>query len=474
MKDLHVLIMAAGKGTRMKSAIPKVLHKVAGKPILEFVLRAAVGLNPKIITVIVGHEAGKVEAEFTGFTYEHKGTEIEFILQKEQRGTGDAVASAADAYKNRDGNLLILSGDTPLIWTGMLAEFRSHHESTKSDLSVMSMLLEDPSGYGRVLKDDEITIRKIVEHKDATADERSIPEVNSGIYMTDVRKCFERLDRLNKDNAQGEYYLTDLVDIFRKDGLLATAYCWYDYLDLLGVNDRSQLSIADKILNIRKIEELMSEGVTIYDPDNTYIEADVEIGEDTTIFPGVVLRGKTKIGKNCEINHFCRLTDVEVKDRTVVDAFSILEESTVGSGCAIGPFSRLRPGNKIGNNCKVGNFVEMKKTSLGNGTKASHLTYLGDSEVGEKVNVGAGTITCNYDGWLKHKTEIGDGAFIGSNTEIVAPVKIGKGAVTGAGTTVTDDIPDNALAVSRVDQKNVPGWAEKKRKKMENQLKKKD
>lgn len=472
MDKLHILIMAAGKGTRMKSSLPKVLHKVNGKPVLEYVLDAAAGLSPDIITVVVGHEAEDVRETFTGYGAE-KGVKIEFVIQEEQRGTGDAVSCAAEKYKKRKGYLLILSGDTPLITTELLQTFSSRHMVLGSDLSVLTMELDNPGGYGRVVKDNDNNILKIVEHRDSSDEELLIREVNAGVYLADIDKIFERLGSLGIENTQGEYYLTDLIDIFRNDGLKASAFSWYDPIDLLGINTRAELAVADKILCIKKIEQLMDDGVTIYDPDNTYIESSVEIGQDTIIYPGVVIRGDSRIGRNCVINHFCCLTDVTIADGTIIDSFTQMEETEIGSDCRIGPFSRLRPGNKIGNSAKVGNFVEMKKTSLGNGSKASHLTYLGDSEIGEKVNVGAGTITCNYDGWAKHKTVIGDGAFIGSNTEIVAPVEIGKGAVTGAGTTVVDDIPEDALAVSRTQQKNILGWAAKKRKKMEDKLKKK-
>jgi len=468
-KGLHILILAAGQGKRMKSAVPKVLHKANGKPVLQYILDAAADLKPVSITVVIGHQAESVTERFKNYKSGSSDVEIHFVEQKQQHGTGDAVASAASLLAGAEGDLLILCGDTPLITSGLLEEFYDHYKKENLDLSVLTMELDDPRSYGRIVRGSKNEILKIVEQRDANAEELKIKEVNSGTYLSDLRTLFSVIEKLGKDNAQGEYYLSDLIKIYRREGRNAGAFKWYTAKDLLGINNRMELAEADACLRMRKIRTLMENGVTIYDPAATYIEDDVRIGADTIVYPGVVLRGKTEIGENCEIRHYSILENVILGSGCVIYPFSHLENSVIGEAASIGPFSRLRPGNKLGRKVKVGNFVEMKNSTLGDNSKSSHLTYLGDTEVGENVNVGAGTITCNYDGWKKYKTVIKDGAFIGSNTEIVAPVVIGEGAVIGAGTTVTDDVPDNALAVSRIEQKNIPGWAAKKRAKMEAQ-----
>lgn len=461
------MILAAGQGKRMKSDLPKVLHKANGKPVLQYILDAASGLNPASLTVVIGHHGEDVAKRFGDYESRSSGAKINFVEQKEQNGTGDAVACAAKRLADAEGDLLILCGDTPLITSALLEEFYGHYKKEKLDLSVLTMELEDPRAYGRIVRGKGEGILKIVEQRDADGEELKIKEVNSGIYLSGLRRLFTSLEKLSRDNAQGEYYLPDLVEIYNKDGLKAGAFKWHTPKDLLGINNRMELAEADGILRMRKVRSLMEDGVTIYDPQAAYIEDSVRVGRDTVIHPGVVLRGKTGIGPKCEIHHYCVIENTVLGAGCTVHPFTHMADSVIGDAASIGPYSRLRPGNRLGNKVKVGNFVEMKNTVLGDNSKSSHLTYLGDAEVGKDVNVGAGTITCNYDGWKKYKTVIKDGAFIGSNTEIVAPAVIGAGAVTGAGTTVTDDVPDDALAVSRVDQKNIPGWAAKKRAKMQ-------
>ncbi|MBN2135972.1 MAG: bifunctional UDP-N-acetylglucosamine diphosphorylase/glucosamine-1-phosphate N-acetyltransferase GlmU [Acidobacteria bacterium] len=470
-KNLYTLIMAAGKGTRMKSALPKVLHKVNGKPVIDYVISASSPFKPEFITLILGHGREMVEKELPSFL-PADSPKISFVTQAEQRGTGDAVASAADIFKGKKGDLLILSGDTPLLTAEILREFYKDYKNSGNELSVFTMELDDPTGYGRIVTDNDGHITAIVEHRDADSETLKIKEVNAGIYIGDVQKIFSFLDKLGTDNDQGEYYLPDLVKVFIEENLPVGRFIWPHSSDLMGINTRKELAMADKYLRMRKLDALMDSGVTIYDPDTTYIEEQVMIEPDVTIFPGAVITGKTEIGSGTVIQHYCKIHNVKIGNNTVINSFSHLEDSIIGDECAIGPYARLRPGNKLANKVKIGNFVEAKKTEIGNGSKASHLTYLGDAIIGEGVNIGAGTITCNYDGWLKHKTVIEDGVFVGSNTEIVAPAVIGKGAVIGAGTTVTDDVPQDALAVSRVDQKNIDGWAAKKRKKMNEQVKK--
>jgi bifunctional UDP-N-acetylglucosamine pyrophosphorylase/glucosamine-1-phosphate N-acetyltransferase len=470
-QGLHILILAAGQGKRMKSALPKVLHKANGKPVLQYILDAAAGLKPASITVVIGHHAEEVTKRFNDYKSPSSDAKIQFVEQKEQNGTGDAVASATIQLADAEGDLLILNGDTPLVTTELLKDFYDHYKKDRLDLSVLTVELDDPRAYGRIFRDGKNEILRIVEQRDANTEELKIKEINSGTYLSDLRSLFSFLKKLGKDNAQGEYYLSDLIKIYREDGLKTDAFKWHTAKDLLGINNRIELAEADAYLRMRKILSLSDDGVTIYDPQSTYIEDSVRIGGDTVIYPGVVLRGKTEIGANCELHHYSIIENTIIGSGCIIHPFTHIMDSVIGDVASVGPYSRLRPGNKLGKKVKVGNFVEMKNSVLGDNSKSSHLTYLGDAEVGKNVNVGAGTITCNYDGWKKYKTVIKDGAFIGSNTEIVAPAVIGSGAVVGAGTTVTDDVPDDALAVSRVDQKNIEGWAAKKRAKMGDQHK---
>lgn len=465
-KGLHILILAAGLGKRMKSALPKVLHKVNGRPVLQYIISAAAELEPDSITAVIGHHAEEVQEWFNGLKEKSSLPEVRFAIQPEQKGTGDAVACAADQLSGAEGNLLILCGDTPLITGALLKDFYADYKREKLSLSVLTMELDDPRAYGRIVRDGNHNITKIVEQRDANPGQILIKEVNSGIYLSDLRTLFASLEKLGRDNAQGEYYLPDLVEIYLTEGRKAGAFKWHTAKDLLGINNRMELAEADAFLRKRKIRSLMDEGVTVYEPQSVCVEECVQIEADTIIHPGAVIKGNTKIGAGCEIHHYSIIENSVLGAGCIVLPYSHIADSVIGNAASIGPFSRLRPGNKLGSKVKVGNFVEMKNSILGDNSKSSHLTYLGDAEIGKNVNVGAGTITCNYDGWKKHKTVIKDGAFIGSNTEIVAPAVIGKGAVVGAGTTVTEDVPDDALAVSRADQKNIEGWAKKKRAKM--------
>ena len=459
--SLHVVILAAGKGTRMKSARPKVLHSLAGLPIIEHVLRTADHLRADSTVVVIGHGADELRTALAG------RSSLKFALQSPQLGTGHAVAQAESALAGKKGTLLLLYGDVPLLQPATLLRLADHHRRTKSSLTVLTMTMADPFGYGRIVRDKKRQITRIVEERDASGEERKIQEVNSGIYCFDLRPLFGSLRQLASDNAQGEYYLTDLVSIYRRKKLRVETLLMESPDELRGVNSRVDLAELGVVLRGRKNREVMLGGATLEDAATTYIDAGVTIGADTVIGPGVSLRGNTKIGSGCEIQSGCKLTNAIVGDRVLVRDHTIIVDSRVEAGAKIGPFAHLRPESDIGENAHVGNFVELKKTRLGRGSKANHLAYLGDATVGEGANIGAGTITCNYDGVHKHPTIIEDGAFIGSDSQLIAPVRIGKGAYVGAGSSITKDVPADALAVARGQQRNLDGWAAARRAKIQ-------
>jgi bifunctional UDP-N-acetylglucosamine pyrophosphorylase / glucosamine-1-phosphate N-acetyltransferase len=456
MPDVHVVVLAAGKGTRMKSTLPKVLHRAGGLPLIEQVFRSADALSPQTITVIVGHQAKGVR-EGLG---ERLG--LHFALQEPQLGTGHAVLQAEPALRGRTGTVVLLSGDVPLLRAATLGELVRVHAERRASATVLTAVLEDPDGYGRIVRGADGSIEAIVEHRDATPEQRQIAEINSGIYAFDLAPLFDALRQIGASNAQGEYYLPDLISIYRSRGLGVETVVADDPREILGVNSRKELADVTAVLKTRRNEELMESGVTIVDPATTFVGPDVTIAADTTIHPGVYLEGRTRIGAGCVIHSGVRIVDSTVEDGVTINNFCVIVESHVARGARIGPFAHIRPQSHVGEDAHVGNFVELKKTALGRGSKANHLSYLGDATIGEKVNVGAGTITCNYDGVSKHQTIIEDGAFIGSDSQLIAPVRIGRGAYVAAGSSVTDDVPPESLAIARSKQTNKEGWVSRK------------
>ncbi len=448
------IVLAAGQGKRMKSKLYKVLHPVCGKPMVAHVLRAVREAGCERVVVVVGHGADDVRAAL--------GDAAEYALQSEQLGTGHAVQQAAPLLAGEDGVTLVVCGDTPLVTAQTIeAMFRLHRESGAA-ATILTALVDDPTGYGRVVRDATGVVERIVEHRDCRPEELDILEINAGTYCFDNRKLFAALGRLTNDNAQGEYYLTDVIGILRADGETVAAYRTPDAAEAAGINDRAALAEAERLMRRRIHERLMAAGVTLIDPDHTYIEADVVIGEDTVVWPGTYLRGATVIGSGCVIGPGCDLTDTTVGDGTVI-RHAVAEGAVIGGACTVGPFAYLRPGTRIADHVKVGDFVEIKNSSIGEHSKVPHLSYVGDATVGAHVNIGCGAITANYDGYSKFRTEIGDRAFIGSNVNLVAPVKIGQGAYVVAGSTITQDVGDNDVAIARERQVNKPGYAEKLR-----------
>ena len=435
---LTAIILAAGKGTRMRSENPKVLFEAAGSAMIDYVINAARGCGAEKIIIVVGNCAEKVMAHT-------KADDIIFSIQKEQKGTADAVKSAIEHIDNND-EILILCGDMPLIKSDTLKEFISKSEK---DINFISVNMENPTGYGRVLRSSSGNVIKIVEEKDANSNEKNIKEVNTGVYLCKGDILKEKLALVDSNNAQNEFYLTDIV----KDG--AFAYCSENNMEFTGVNDRLHLEFVSKILWKNRAENFMQKGVSILDKDTFYCGSNVEIGTDSIIYPNVFIENNVKIGSNCKIFSGCRITNSTIEDNCEIRDNSLVDNAFIGANTNIGPMAHLRPDSKLLGDNRIGNFVETKKTVMGKGSKASHLTYLGDAEIGENVNIGCGTITCNYDGYNKFKTVIEDDVFIGSDVQLVAPVKVGKNVIVAAGTTVTKDITADCLAISRVPQKNM-------------------
>lgn len=442
------VILAAGKGTRMKSSLPKVLHRAAGRPLLQWVVDAARAAGCERILIVVGHGAEQVREEIGG-------DDLGWALQAEQKGTGHALAQA-EAGIPGEATVLVLSGDVPLVQPATLDRLAAAAEEGWGALAVAE--LPDPGALGRVIVDGG-AFRGIIEFKDATPDQRAVRLINAGIYALPAPEIFDYLRNLNTNNAQGELYLTDAVTNAGRDGRPVRLVDLPDLGEALGVNDRTELAQVHRLLIGRHQVALMKAGVTILEPERTAIEPGVRIGEDTVVHPGVALLGNTSIGRGCVLHQGAWLRDTTVADGTTIEPYSVLESAEVGEGCRVGPFARLRPASRLRKGARVGNFVEVKNSVLGEGAKANHLAYVGDTTVGEKANIGAGVVTCNYDGARKSPTEIGAGAFIGSDTMLVAPVKVGAGASTAAGSIITKNVPDGALAVGRVRQKNLEGWA---------------
>ena len=456
-REIHVVVLAAGKGTRMKSQRAKVLHRLAGLPLVAWVVRAARALSPSTITVVVGYQADAVQRALEGVDG------LRYVVQEPQLGTGHALLQAEPLLAGRAGVVLLLSGDVPLLGASTLRALVDHHVRCRAAATVLTMALGDPFGYGRMVRDAGGALARIVEERDASAGERAIGEVNGGIYAFDLAPLFDALRRIAAENSQREYYLPDIVGIFRRDGRVVETFAVADPLEVRGINSQAELAETAALVRRRRNAELMDAGVTMIDPATTYVDADVEVGADTVIHPNVSLEGRTRVGEACEIHAGARIVDSSVEDRAVVGNHTVVEASRVGPGAVVGPFARLRPHSDVADGARVGNFVELKKTVLGRGSKANHLTYLGDATVGEGVNVGAGTISCNYDGTSKHQTIIEDGAFIGSDTTLVAPVRVGRGAYVAAGSAITDDVPPGALGIARGRQVNKDGWVDARR-----------
>ncbi len=457
MKDVVAVVLAAGKGTRMKSDLVKVLHEVCGAPLLDWPVLAARNAGAERFVMVVGHQADRVKEHLAG------DATVDFAIQEEQLGTGHAVSCARDLLEGFTGRVLILCGDVPLIRAETLKGMLAYHHERQATVTVMTTHLESPFGYGRVVKREGGRIVRIVEEKDATPDERHIHEINSGIYCVEADFLFDAVAGLSNDNAQGEYYLTDIITKAAALDLLAIAFPVSDPEEVMGVNDRQQLAAAGAVLRRRINESLMLAGITIVDPPSTYIDRDVCIGIDTIIHPNVHIIGKTVIGKGCIIEPSSLIRDCCIADRVTVKTGSVMTGSTIGEEAAIGPMAHLRPDTQLAAHVKIGNFVETKKIVMGEGSKASHLTYLGDATIGRDVNIGCGTITCNYDGVKKHRTVIGDGVFVGSDVQFVAPITVGSNSLIAAGTTVTQDIPPDSLALARIPQVIKVDWVKKRR-----------
>jgi bifunctional UDP-N-acetylglucosamine pyrophosphorylase/glucosamine-1-phosphate N-acetyltransferase len=457
MEPLASIVLAAGKGTRMKSGLIKVLHHVAGIPMIAWPVAAARDAGSDTIVLVIGHQATAVHGAFRG------AADIRCAMQEEQLGTGHAVACALDSLSGFRGTLLILCGDTPLLRAETLKIMLAYHRDNQAAITVLTAVMPDPYGYGRVIRDASGHVTRIVEQKDADVEEQRICEINSGIYCMDSDFLFGNIKGIGNDNAQGEYYLTDLLAIAVRKCLPCLALQVDDADEIMGVNDRVQLADAGRILRRRINREHMLNGVTIIDPEQTYIDHGVTIGADTTIHPGCLLTKGTIIGEGCEIEGGVSISGCRIGADCHIKAASVLEDSELGEDVAVGPMAHLRPGTVLGNSVKIGNFVETKKIVMGKGSKASHLTYLGDATIGSNVNIGCGTITCNYDGVNKHRTVIEDDVFIGSDVQLVAPVSVGRNSLVAAGTTVTIDVPPDSLALSRVPQVNKDGWRLKKR-----------
>ena len=439
----------------MKSQLPKVLHQIAGLSLIERVLRTASALQPASITMVVGHGAEAVKQSLV------KRTTLQYVTQEQQLGTGHALLQTRSLLEGKSGTVVLLSGDVPLLTVDSLKGMLETHAEAAAAATVMTANFARPFGYGRIVRTNG-RITKIVEERDTTDAQKAINEINSGIYAFDLAPLFTALDSIGTANKQGEYYLPDLVAIYRKQKREVATWTISRPDDIRGINSRTELAEVATMVRQHKNEELMAAGVTLIDPATTYVDADVEVGADTVIYPCVFLEGSTKIGAACEIHAGSRIVNSTIGDRVCVRNHTVVSDSTIESGAFLGPFAHIRPGSAVGEDAHIGNFVELKKTSMGKGAKANHLAYLGDAVIGDKTNVGAGTITCNYDGEKKHQTTIGAGVFVGSNSTLVAPVTLADGAYIAAGSAVTKDVPAGALGIGRARQENKEGWREKR------------
>jgi bifunctional UDP-N-acetylglucosamine pyrophosphorylase / glucosamine-1-phosphate N-acetyltransferase len=456
-QEVCAVVMAAGQGTRMRSEVIKVLHPLCGLPMVGHVLALCRRLGVRRTLVVVGHQAERARAAL-----DEQG--VEFVLQAEQRGTAHAVQQAEPALRGYDGDVLVINGDVPLLTDMLIGELIATHRSLRAAATLVTTRLPDPEGYGRVLRDPRGGFRGIVEHVEATTAQRRLKEINAGIYLFRAPELFRTLDAVRPSAIKGELYLPEALAILRKAGGRIGTLLAADPQEVLGINTRAELAAAIRVMRRRIVERLMQEGVTCVDPETVYASVQATVGRDTTLYPHVQLEGRTAVGSGCTIHAGCRIQNTRLGDRVTVLDGSIILDSEVADDCQIGPYAHLRPGNRIGRKVKVGNFVEMKKAQVGDGSKVPHLTYVGDAVVGAGVNVGAGTITCNYDGFAKYQTIIEDGVFIGSNTSLVAPVRIGRGAIVAAGSTITQEVPADALAFGRAQQVIKPGRAAEIRK----------
>ena len=447
------LILAAGQGTRIKSDIPKVLHKVCGKEMVNHVIDNMRKASIEDVNVIIGKGAELVKKET-------ESRKVSYSLQEEQLGTGHAVKCAAEFLKGKKGTVLIFAGDAPLTKETTIKELIKYHEENNNSATLLSALVEDPTGYGRIIRDENGQVLKIVEHKDCNEEELKANEMNAAMYCFDIEDLVNALEKISNDNVQGEYYLTDAIGIVKEEGKKVGAVVT-DYEDTIGVNSRAQLAEAEEILRNRINRIHLDNGVTLIDPRSTYIGADVVIGKDTILYPNTILEGNTKIGQRCTILQNTRIKDSIIENGATIES-SVILESKVGENTNVGPFAYIRPESSIGNNVKIGDFVEIKKANIGNETKVAHLTYIGDAEVGSGCNFGCGTVVVNYDGKKKHKTIIGDNSFIGCNTNLVSPVKVGDNTYIAAGSTITNEVSEGDLAIARAKQRNIKGWVEKK------------
>ncbi len=465
MKKLAVIVLAAGQGTRMRSKLAKVLHPVCGRPMALYAVDLAETLAKGRVAVVVGHQAEKVKDLLAD-------RKIDLVVQARQLGTGHAVTQAQSAFQGRGGNawgglrFVILSGDTPLLTEATVQAMLAAHDRGRATVSMLTAHLDRPAGYGRVMRGRDGSVWKIIEDKDASPSDRRLTEVNAGTYVVEGEFLFPALAALKPANAQKEYYLTDIVETAIRKGKKVTAYIASNPVEALGINTRAELAEAERVLRGRVRHRLMDAGVTFLAPETSFVDAGVKIGRDSVIHPHVTLEGRTAIGEDCVIRSHARLVESVLDDGVTVLDGCVIEGSRLEEGCTVGPFAHLRPGTIVRRNARVGNFVELKKTDLGEGSKANHLSYLGDTRIGKRVNVGAGTITCNYDGINKHQTVIDDDVFIGSDVSLVAPVKVGKGAIVAAGSVVTQDVTADALALGRARQVVKPGWAKGWREKM--------
>ena len=459
-REVYALVLAAGVGKRMHSRIPKVIHPLAGKPMVRYVVDAALEAEVQRIVVIVSDPGEEVRAAVGS-----SDRRIGFCVQEHPLGTGHAVLAAEKALKGLEGTLLILNGDLPSLRPSTLRTFLDFHLHSGAPLTLLSAVIPDPGNYGRVVRNYNSEVARIVEATDASPEEKQIREINAGIYCVQIDHLFRNLKQAGANNVQGEVYLTELVEILKRNHQKVAAYCHPDAEEVLGVNNRQELARAGKTLFLRRAAELMEAGVTILDPGCTYVETPVKVGRDTVLAPLTFLEGETVIGENCRIGAGSRIADSVLGDEVEVLNHCVITRSRIGRGARIGPFAHLRPETELAEEVRIGNFVETKKSRIGRGSKANHLTYLGDSEIGAGVNVGAGTITCNYDGEKKHRTVLEDNVFIGSDSQMVAPVRVRKGAYVGAGSTITKEVPAYALAIARGRQVNIENWVRKRKKK---------
>ncbi|WP_339214652.1 bifunctional UDP-N-acetylglucosamine diphosphorylase/glucosamine-1-phosphate N-acetyltransferase GlmU [Solibacillus sp. FSL W8-0372] len=452
MTNTYAVVLAAGQGTRMKSKLYKVLHPVCGKPMVEHVIDHIGSLNVERVVTVVGHGAELVQ--------ETLGNKSEYVLQAEQLGTAHAVQQAEPILKGLTGTTLVVCGDTPLIRPETMQALLDHHASENAKATILTAVTDNPTGYGRILRNEDGQVSQIVEQKDATQEQQLVKEINTGTYCFDNEALFEALKQVKNENAQGEYYLPDVIEILQKQGEIVAAHVTDSFDETLGVNDRFALSQAEELMRARINERHMRNGVTIINPATTHISADAIIGSDSVILPGVIIEGKTVIGEDCKIGPNSHIVDSQIGNKTTIHS-SVVLNSQVGDETAVGPFAHLRPESSLGNHVKIGNFVEVKKSTLGDDTKVSHLSYIGDAEVGSNVNVGCGSITVNYDGKNKYKTIIEDDVFIGCNSNLVAPVTLKKGSFIAAGSTITKEVPEDALAIARARQENKLGYMSK-------------